>query len=103
MWPPIQLDLQIEPALPALACGRISLQSVIMNLLTNGRDATPNGGRTFDLFSNTKMTGLGGIGLPMVRRLLRRREGAWTSKSQPNFGTRVNLCFPVAAAERSQI
>ncbi|RWD29839.1 MAG: hypothetical protein EOS34_27210 [Mesorhizobium sp.] len=44
-WEPnIRFDLQISPANPVVTCSRLGLQSAIMNLLFNARDAMPNGG-----------------------------------------------------------
>jgi signal transduction histidine kinase len=44
-WQPqIELELRIEPSLPMLTCSRIDLQGAVMNLLTNAREAMPNGG-----------------------------------------------------------
>lgn len=44
-WEPnICFDLQISPAIPAVTCSRVGLQSAIMNLLFNARDAMPKGG-----------------------------------------------------------
>lgn len=40
----IQLDLQLEPAPPALVCGS-EIQQVFLNLLTNARQAMPRGGQ----------------------------------------------------------
>ena len=44
-WAPhIRFDLQTCPDLPLVTCSRVSLQSAIMNLLFNARDAMPDGG-----------------------------------------------------------
>ncbi|BCH28810.1 hypothetical protein MesoLjLc_07400 [Mesorhizobium sp. L-8-10] len=44
-WEPkIRFDLRASPDLPLLICSRAGLQSAIMNLLFNARDAMPGGG-----------------------------------------------------------
>jgi signal transduction histidine kinase len=40
----IQIELQLEPSPPAIACGS-EIQQVLLNLLTNARQAMPRGGR----------------------------------------------------------
>jgi signal transduction histidine kinase len=44
-WTPdIWLDLRVSPGLPPLTCDFLALQSAILNLLLNARDAMPTGG-----------------------------------------------------------
>jgi signal transduction histidine kinase len=40
----VRFDLKADPNLPTVTCNRLGLQSAIMNLLLNARDAMPNGG-----------------------------------------------------------
>jgi signal transduction histidine kinase len=40
----IQFDFATSPDLPAVTCNRLNLQSALMNLLLNARDAMPDGG-----------------------------------------------------------
>jgi signal transduction histidine kinase len=42
----VQVDVQLEPAPAALCCGN-EIQQVLLNLLTNARQAMPRGGRVF--------------------------------------------------------
>ncbi|WP_119272217.1 sensor histidine kinase [Taklimakanibacter deserti] len=40
----IRFDFQTSPDLPVVTCNRLNLQSALMNLLFNARDAMPDGG-----------------------------------------------------------
>lgn len=132
IWQPeIRLDLQVEPNLPPLTCSRINLQGAVMNLLTNARDAMPDGGtialaarsagkggyaaaveieivdnglgmspdtllRAFEPFFTTRATGLGGFGLPVVKRFVEDVGGHIAVESKLNAGTQVTLYLPIA-------
>ncbi|UIY31551.1 ATP-binding protein (plasmid) [Neorhizobium galegae] len=132
IWEPeIQLDVQVESDLPPLTCSRINLQGAIMNLLTNARDAMPDGGtialaarraakggstaaveieildnglgmsadtlqRAFEPFFTTRATGLGGFGLPVVKRFVEEVGGHIAVESKLNAGTQVTMYLPIA-------
>ncbi|KQU08057.1 hypothetical protein ASG68_23670 [Rhizobium sp. Leaf453] len=132
IWhPEIRLDLHIEPDLPPVICNRIGLQGAIMNLLTNSRDAMPNGGtitlaarrvertgyaavvaievadngcgmspetlqRAFEPLFTTRATGLGGLGLPVVKRFVEEVGGCVAAESNLNAGTQVTMYLPIA-------
>lgn len=132
IWhPEIRLDLHIEPGLPPVACDRIGLQGAIMNLLTNSRDAMPNGGaitlaarrvnrtgyaaavaievadngcgmsretlqRAFEPLFTTRATGLGGLGLPVVKRFVEKVGGCVEAESNLSAGTQVVMYLPIS-------
>lgn len=51
--------------------------------------------RAFDPFFTTKSRGLGGLGLPMVRRFVVETGGSVSVESQPGVGTTMILRLPV--------
>jgi signal transduction histidine kinase len=129
-WEPaVRFEVQASADLPRVTCSRVSLQSALMNLLFNARDAMPNGGvismgaatigneraaseieirvadnglgmtrdamlRAFEPFFTTKATGLGGLGLPMVKRFAEEAGGGVDIESEPGVGTTVILRLP---------
>ena len=122
----IQLDTEIPEDAPAVACGQSDLEQVILNLLTNAREATLPGGRiavvvepapeilrisirdtgcgilpedlprVMEPFFTTRPHG-NGLGLPICRSILWEIGGTITLESEPGVGTRVELTLPLAA------
>jgi signal transduction histidine kinase len=132
-WEPnIQIELRVRPDLPSVLCDHLSLQSAVLNLVFNARDAMPDGGsisidaaavvqdlatlielriedsgigmtqetvaRAFDPFFTTKGKGLGGVGLPMVKRFAEEHGGSVDIESTFGSGTTVVLRLPAAAS-----
>ncbi|MGB3901088.1 MAG: sensor histidine kinase [Mesorhizobium sp.] len=129
-WPPKhRLVLNLGPALPAVKCTSLGLQSAILNLALNARESMPNGGpitiaaaalfphtgntiieltvkdigigmtddtmkRALDPFFTTKSDGLGGVGLPMVKRFAEEAGGRIKLSSKSGVGTTVTLLLP---------
>lgn len=56
--------------------------------------------RAFDLFFTTKGTGLGGVGLPMVKHFAERHGGRVDIESAFGAGTTVILCLPAMEARQ---
>lgn len=124
----IRLIMWAEPDLPAVTCDPLALQSAVLNLLFNARDAMPDGGiisvraeaiplnfgegielrivdngigmkpdtivRAFEPFFTTKCDGLGGVGLPMVKRFVQDAGGQIFIDSEFGVGTTVRLQLP---------
>jgi signal transduction histidine kinase len=43
-WSNIVIEMYLEPNLPSISCNQGQIGQVVINLLTNARDAMPNGG-----------------------------------------------------------
>ncbi|MGB3389937.1 MAG: ATP-binding protein [Pseudaminobacter sp.] len=68
---------------------------VELRVSDNGVGMTPETmGRAFDPFFTTKSTGLGGVGLPMVKRFVQEAGGSVKIESEPGIGTTVMLRLP---------
>jgi signal transduction histidine kinase len=123
----ITLVIDSPEDLPAVACGQSNLEQVFLNLLTNAREASSEGGtvsvgiqsdqdgvtitvadtgmgiapedlpRIFEPFFTTKPTG-NGLGLSICRSILWEVRGTLNLESEPGQGTRVVVTVPWASA-----
>ncbi len=123
----IALVVEIPDELPAVGCGQSDLEQVFLNLLTNAREASSEGGsvtvsvqpvqdrvditiadtgcgivaenldRVFEPFFTTKVNG-NGLGLSICRSILWEVGGTLNVMSEPTKGTRVHVAVPLASA-----
>jgi two-component system NtrC family sensor kinase len=128
------IDLVVETAddLPPVACGQSDLEQVFLNLLTNAREASSQGGRVtvrvepepgriaiaiadggrgippedlpriFEPFFTTKVNG-SGLGLSICRSILWEIGGTLTVQSELNVGTRVLITVPWAPTPQVRV
>ena len=123
--PRIALVIEAPDDLPAVACGQSNLEQVFLNLLTNAREASSEGGtvvslysagsgwrrspsptqawasrpkicRIFEPFFTTKPTG-NGLGLSICRSILWEVRGTLNLEREPGE-TRVLVTVPWASA-----
>jgi signal transduction histidine kinase len=124
----ITLHDRIDPALPAVRCGQSDLERLLLNLMSNARDAMPDGG-TLEVaargashhvelviadqgvgmthetlreierpFFTTKEHGTG-LGLSTCRSIVAEAGGELAIESEPGVGTRVTAHLPPAPLE----
>ena len=124
----IELSVDVPDDLPSVACGQSGLEQVFLNLLTNAREAMPNGGRitvvvrsagnvvnisiadsgcgisaehaprVLEPFFTTKPHG-NGLGLSICRTVLWEAGGTISIWSEPGKGTRVDVGVPEATPQ----
>ena len=124
----ISLVIDVPEGLPSAACSQSDLEQVFLNLLTNAREAMPQGGRitiearsvehgvaiavsdsgcgipaehlprVTEPFFTTKTRG-NGLGLSICRSILWEVDGTITIRSEAGKGTRVDMALPQAAAQ----
>jgi signal transduction histidine kinase len=122
----IELTVSVPDEIPEVACSQSDLEQVLLNLLTNAREATPHGGRisvivsavdqsveiaiadtgsgiadedlprVLEPFFTTKAHG-NGLGLSICRSVLWEVDGTLAIHSQPGRGTEVRVRVPQAA------
>jgi signal transduction histidine kinase len=121
----IELDVNVPDDIPEVACSQSDLEQVFLNLLTNAREATPDGGRitvtvsatdaaveisiadtgcgipedqlsrVLEPFFTTKAHG-NGLGLSICRSVLWEVDGALRIESEAGRGTAVRVVIPQA-------
>jgi signal transduction histidine kinase len=121
----IDLELHVPDEIPEVGCSQSDLEQVLLNLLTNAREATPHGGRiavtaraadrtveiaiadtgcgipaddlprVLEPFFTTKPHG-NGLGLSICRSVLWEVDGTLTIHSEPGRGTEVRVVVPQA-------
>ena len=121
----IHLSIEIPEDLPPVACGQSELEQVLLNLLTNAREATGRGGkltvaaqyldegvvivitdggsgiapehlsRVLEPFFTTKPNG-SGLGLTICRSIIWEAGGTISIQSELGKGTRVDVTVPPA-------
>jgi signal transduction histidine kinase len=119
----IDLQVNVPDDIPEVACSQSDLEQVLLNLLTNAREATPLGGRitvtarpvdqlveisiadsgcgipaenlsrVLEPFFTTKENG-NGLGLSICRSVLWEVDGTLTIHSEPGSGTDVRVLVP---------
>ena len=123
----LAVDIPADDDLPAVGCAQSDLEQVLLNLLTNAREATQTGGRlsvearpsdsavriviadtgqgiaaehlprVLEPFFTTKSGG-NGLGLTICRSIVWEAGGTITIDSTAGIGTRVIVTIPRAAA-----
>jgi signal transduction histidine kinase len=79
------------------------LAGIEMRIADNGLGMTRDTMlRAFEPFFTTKATGLGALGLPIVKQFVDEAGGRLDIESEPGVGTTVTLRLPVSAPDSEQ-
>jgi signal transduction histidine kinase len=126
----IEVVVEAEGQLPLIQGAQGDLEQLLLNLLTNARDAMPNGGRLSiaarrrdtDLQLVVEDTGIGipaeqlskvlepffttkpegnGLGLSICRSIVWQMQGKLEISSTPDVGTRVTVLLPLPSRSLS--
>lgn len=120
----IQINMELQPRLPLLSLDPVQIRQVFYNLIKNAYQAIPPEGGTilvkngytddsvfvtvadngcgispeimgsiYEPFLTTKSAG-SGLGLLIVRRIVKEHGGSITLASQPGQGTTITVFFP---------
>ena len=126
----ITVDLETDPAVPAMAIDRSLLRQAVLNLIKNGLEALSQGGalsittrrldtaveigvsdtgpgfseevggRLFEQFFTTKPQG-SGLGLSITRQIAEEHGGQVRWTSQPGAGATFFITLPIKRAEHA--
>jgi two-component system sensor histidine kinase AtoS len=92
----VQLVRRYDPSLPALWADADRLVQVFQNLVQNGIEAMPGGGR-LTLTTRLSLDALfGGRGLALAHRIVEEHRGALRVASTPGKGTTFSAHLPIA-------
>jgi len=120
----VAIHTALAPRVPLVLADKVEIQQVLLNLLQNALDATPDGGdirlsteadegratvsvsdsgtgfapgvedRMFDPFFTTKSEGLG-LGLSICRTIVESHGGGFTVQSKADGGVTIGFTLPV--------
>ncbi|NIO11302.1 MAG: hypothetical protein GTO40_26125 [Deltaproteobacteria bacterium] len=124
----VKIDLAVAPNLPSVRADRNYLKQLLLNLILNGVQAMPDGGkltveakaarkdihlaihdegvgmkpevlsRIFEPYFTTKTNG-SGLGLAIARRIVESHGGNISVASEPGHGTTFNITLPISGVE----
>lgn len=128
----VSVSCEVDADLPPVHGDAGQLRQVVLNLLLNAIDATPEGGEVavrahrnnddavvrvadtghglpvdlgdtiFDPFVSTRETGIG-LGLSICRRIMETHLGAVTAMARPEGGAEFIVTIPVSQNQRSRL
>jgi signal transduction histidine kinase len=110
----IAVEVQFEPAPPAFVCGN-EIQQVLLNLLTNARQAMPRGGRilirvaadpaanTVDLTVRDSGTGIPAESLPKIFDRYYTTKAGPDSTGKGGTGVGLAMCREIIEAHQGKI